>query len=535
MYAENVDFSGGKSPTVTANGQLLIGSAVSPNIRVGTLSSSDGSITWNVGAGTISGVISGGTTVGKTITGDSGGALPPSSGNWNLLGTGSITTSGAGSTLTTQLTGLTNHSVLVGAGTATITKVAPSATSGVPLISQGAAADPAFGTAVVAGGGTGQVTLTNHGVLVGAGTTAITQLSVGTNGQLLTGSTGADPVFATPTSTGGTFTTGAGSLLYTPANFTVGYSNFGIAYNAGTGVFTVQSASGAALSATNPGYVSFPSIATPGQFTTLAVTANQNFIDDTGASEIIGNLFGFTTGVAIAVDVPFYIYAVLNDAENAVQFMCGRTPHRTLSPTSANIGFPGTPGTNIQNAFFSFDTITTTQWDSNPCVVIGSFRMQMSASDDWTVQTLSTSDGVGRFNEGTSFTMPLGQFGANASTYTIPNGGTAPVFTTSTYTYFVKKNGTCNCACALGGDGGTDGSGAVEARVAIPFKPQGNIYTLNETIIAAATKTFASCLLTAGTNYATWALIGAVNTTWGAYTNGNRTVNIATLYPISLT
>lgn len=56
---------------------------------------------------------------------------------------------------------------------------------------------------------------TNHAVHVGGATaSAITQLAVGTNGQLLVGSTGADPVFATITGTGGiTFTTGAGSLV----------------------------------------------------------------------------------------------------------------------------------------------------------------------------------------------------------------------------------------------------------------------------------------------------------------------------------
>lgn len=49
----------------------------------------------------------------------------------------------------------------------------------------------------VANGGTGQTTLTNHGVLVGAATTAITQLAVGSNNSVLVGSTGADPAFTT--------------------------------------------------------------------------------------------------------------------------------------------------------------------------------------------------------------------------------------------------------------------------------------------------------------------------------------------------
>jgi len=65
----------------------------------------------------------------------------------------------------------------------------------------------------VAHGGTGVSTLTDHGVLVGSGAAAITALAVGTNGQVLVGSTGADPVFATITDGEGITTTlGAGTL-----------------------------------------------------------------------------------------------------------------------------------------------------------------------------------------------------------------------------------------------------------------------------------------------------------------------------------
>ncbi len=163
LYADNVDFSGSVTQTrqITTDGQIFIGSTASPNIRSGFLGSTDGSITWTLGAGTLTGQVSGGTTVGKTITGDTGGALSPVAGNWNTLGVGSITIAGAGNTLTTQLTGLTNHAVLVGAGTTTITK-----------------------------------------------------LAVGTNGQVLIAATAADPAFATLTSTGGTiaFTLGANTL-----------------------------------------------------------------------------------------------------------------------------------------------------------------------------------------------------------------------------------------------------------------------------------------------------------------------------------
>lgn len=72
--------------------------------------------------------------------------VPAANGSVTMSGSGSITTVGGTNQLTTQLTGLTNHAVLVGAGTTTITKVGPSATTGAPLISGGAAADPGFST-----------------------------------------------------------------------------------------------------------------------------------------------------------------------------------------------------------------------------------------------------------------------------------------------------------------------------------------------------------------------------------------------------
>ena len=107
----------------------------------------------------------------------------------NDLGTGSIVTTASGNTVTTELTGLTAHNVLVGAGTPTITNIPPSATSGIPLISQGSSSDPTFGIAVVAGGGTGDTSFTAYSVITG-GTTSTGALQnvsgVGTSGQVLT-------------------------------------------------------------------------------------------------------------------------------------------------------------------------------------------------------------------------------------------------------------------------------------------------------------------------------------------------------------
>jgi hypothetical protein len=229
MFADNVDFTGTGvsfgSAQVTQNGQLLIGSAVAPKIRVGTLGSSDGSITWTVGNGTITGQVTGGSTVGQTITGDSGGALSPTAGNWNILGSGSITTSGSGSTLTTALTGLTNHAVLVGAGTSTITKIAATANTGA-VLQNNSGADPSYSTAtypstttinqILYSSANNTVTglaTANRAVLTTSATGVPQATALATDGQLIIGSTAGAPAAATLTQgTGITITNASNSI-----------------------------------------------------------------------------------------------------------------------------------------------------------------------------------------------------------------------------------------------------------------------------------------------------------------------------------
>lgn len=83
---------------------------------------------------------------------------------------------------------ITAHNLLVGNGTDPVNFIAPSSTSGVPLISQGSSSDPAFGTAVVAGGGTGLTATTPYAVLCGGSSSsgALQSIaSVGTAGQIL--------------------------------------------------------------------------------------------------------------------------------------------------------------------------------------------------------------------------------------------------------------------------------------------------------------------------------------------------------------
>ncbi len=238
LNAHGVLVGEGSSPITTVavgtNGQVLIG-AGSADPAFATITSSGGSILFTYGANTLN-MESALSTI--TLKGNAGTASVLG-GSVSVVGDAqTITTTGSGSSLTISLispvlvsyggtgqTDLNAHGVLIGEGSSPITTVAVG-TNGQVLIGAGGA-DPAFATITSTGGslayavsanglnidinapvlvsygGTGQTDLNAHGVLVGEGSSAVTTLAVGTNGQVLIGAGGADPAFATITSTGG--------------------------------------------------------------------------------------------------------------------------------------------------------------------------------------------------------------------------------------------------------------------------------------------------------------------------------------------
>jgi hypothetical protein len=138
---------------------------------------------------------------------------------------------------------LTQYNVVTGGASNAVNLIAPSATSGVPFISQGSSSQPTYGTAVVAGGGTGDTSFTAYSVICG-GTTSTGALQnvsgVGSSGQVLT-SNGAS---ALPT-----WQAGGGG--FTPVNFAVklsgnigGVTGDGTQYLIAYDTVTFDSASG---------------------------------------------------------------------------------------------------------------------------------------------------------------------------------------------------------------------------------------------------------------------------------------------------
>ena len=132
-----------------------------------------------------------------TITGDTGGAEPPTAatGNFNIKGTANqVLVAGTAATETISLIGpytpatYTAHGVLVGEGTSAIVATTPG-TDG-QVLTGNTSADPTFDAIGTKSG------LTAHGVIVAEGASAFVATAAGTTGQVLTATTSADPAFS---------------------------------------------------------------------------------------------------------------------------------------------------------------------------------------------------------------------------------------------------------------------------------------------------------------------------------------------------
>lgn len=241
-----------------------------------------------------------------TLTGNNAIAISPSAGNINTVGVGSITIIGSGNTLTTQLTGLTDHAVLVGNGSTSITNVGPSMTSGQVLQSRGLLIDPAFSTATYPSTTTinqilysssanvvGGLTTANNGVLT-TGTTGIPVITaLGTDGQVIIGSSAGAPAAATLSAgTGITITNGNNTITIAATGSEIVWTDEAVSFNAvaGNGYFITAGSVVATL----------PGSPTQGQTIDFAVDTTSSFeiLANTGQVIRIGTAVSASAGNA---------------------------------------------------------------------------------------------------------------------------------------------------------------------------------------------------------------------------------------------
>ena len=160
-----------------------------------------------------------------------------------------------------------------------------SASSGAISVSSGTFS---AGTLSVANGGTGATTLTDGGILLGSGTAAITATAQPTDGQLLIGSTGGDPVLATLTAGDGVTITNA------------------------SGAITIDASAGSKVTGTYSGASTTISVAIPaGTDTNVAFDAVVYLEDDTtpanSAMVTIQGIVNRSNGTPLTPDFTFIV------------------------------------------------------------------------------------------------------------------------------------------------------------------------------------------------------------------------------------
>ena len=194
------------------------------------------------------------------------------------------------------------------------------------------------GTLSVSKGGTSANSLTDHGVLVGSGTGAITPLSVGANGQVLIGSTGADPVFnsLTQPASGLTITGGVGSVTFALADDLAALEalgSTGIAVRSGVNTWVQRTvvAGSASITVTNGDGVSGNiSIDTTISGLTWGVETgtSASLVNNTGTISENAGLCTFTLPVTAAVGTEIRVvgkgsgmWAIAQNASQSISFV----------------------------------------------------------------------------------------------------------------------------------------------------------------------------------------------------------------------
>lgn len=262
-----------------------------------------------------------------------------------------------------------------------------------------------------------------------------------------------------------------GWLQILPGAMAYGVGNLSINYSGG--LFTVAGFDGTALSASNPGIVWLQDKASPGRMRRYLVTSNQTFTD--GSSGQIDNMrWGATSGVDWPSDAPFFLYAVTNDALDTISFAISRVPNLMSSPVAAKLGKQGAVVNVSQSDMYLLEDVIVADYEQNPCLLVGSFRMRFSgATDSWTVQPLNNTDGIEKFHQGVWYDFPPGQMGNASGAYFLDNTGTAPQFSTSTVNYRISITGEIYFS-VLHVNCNVNGVGAFALTAALPLEAQFN-------------------------------------------------------------
>lgn len=243
-------------------------------------------------------------------------------------------------------------------------------------------------------------------------------------------------------------------------------TNCGMSVSGST--FTIAGYDGTALSATNPCVVAVQSN-TDGRVALAYFTSNVTFTFG-AASDTDGNDWGIDNSVDWIGDMPFFVGVIYNGI--TPYFTISRVPNFRNYLNANSLCRKGDTDCDGQADVMILDSsVTETSYIWSPNTQVGWFIMTYTAATNSWTASVGASSGTG-FNhnyEKERFFFPSTQNGASNS-FIYSNGGTAPAFGTVTSFYEILRSGICRVSYYMYGDNGTDGSGAVNTKIALPYE-----------------------------------------------------------------
>lgn len=460
------------------------------------------------------------------------------------------------STLTGVLTGngtsavtanaVTQYGTVIAGASNAVSSVAPSATSGVPYISQGATSNPTFGTAVVAGGGTGNTTFTPYSIIA-AGTTATgpfqNVVGVGTSGQVLTSAgAGALPTWQTLGGASITITGDTGGPI-SSGSFTFAGGSTGLSFNGSGTTFTTTfagiTANGGTVSLATDATTSTVNIGTGAGAKTVTLgstntTSTTNLQSGSGGIKIPA----FTQG-ALVTSTAGVISTVTGTAGFVLTANTGAAPS-FQAPAASSITITGDTGGGLTGNSFTFSGGTTGlsfggsgTTETLTFAGITANGGTVSLATDATTSTINVGTGAGvktsTFGSTNSTSATTVQSGSGALNITSTNGaltinsgtGTLGISTDAAATTVNVGTGGAAKTVTLGSTNSTSttnlqsGSGGIK----IPAFAEGALVTSSSGVISTVTGTAGYVLTANGAGVApSFQVAGGGGTTWSVIT-----------------